>query len=83
MLITTVTQKGQATIPLPIRLLLGIKAGSKVQFVEENGAVLLKLAPDFFSFRGALKGKRLPTNREIEEISAKEAVSRYLKTFEK
>jgi AbrB family looped-hinge helix DNA binding protein len=37
---TVVTQKGQATIPKPIRDLLGIKPGSRVDFVPDpDGSV--------------------------------------------
>ena len=34
-----VTSKGQVTIPLRIRRLLGIRPGSDVEFKEENGRV--------------------------------------------
>jgi AbrB family looped-hinge helix DNA binding protein len=34
-----VTSKGQVTIPLRIRRLLGIRAGSEVEFTEEEGRV--------------------------------------------
>lgn len=36
-----VTSKGQITIPIEIRRKLGIKAGSKVLFLEENGRIYL------------------------------------------
>lgn len=36
-----VTSKGQITIPIEIRKKLGIKAGSKVLFLEENGRIYL------------------------------------------
>lgn len=36
-----VTSKGQITIPIEIRKKLGIKAGSKVLFIEENGRIYL------------------------------------------
>lgn len=35
------TSKGQITIPIEIRKKLGIKAGSKVLFLEENGRIYL------------------------------------------
>ncbi|KQT55148.1 MULTISPECIES: AbrB/MazE/SpoVT family DNA-binding domain-containing protein [unclassified Aureimonas] len=37
-----VTEKGQVTIPKPIRDKLGIGPGSEVQFVERGDVVLLK-----------------------------------------
>ncbi len=36
-----VTSKGQITIPIEIRKKLGIKAGSKVLFLEEAGRIYL------------------------------------------
>lgn len=55
--ITTVTRKGQVTIPASVRQKLGIKTGQKVIFTTRKGSAELKPALDFFSFRGALKGK--------------------------
>jgi AbrB family looped-hinge helix DNA binding protein len=83
MLISSVTQKGQATIPLKIRMMLGIKAGSKIQFFEEHGEVKVKSLPTLESFRGALKGKKLPTDSQMEKLFADEAVERYNKTLSK
>ena len=49
---TSLTQKGQVTIPKQIRLSLGIKPGDEVDFDMENGrAVLIK------------KPKNLPFNK--------------------
>ena len=40
---TTVTSKGQVTIPKPVRDRLGIKAGSKVNFeIAEDGRAFLR-----------------------------------------
>ena len=42
---TTVTSKGQVTIPKPVRDLLGLKAGSKVDFRRNaDGSVTLSRA---------------------------------------
>jgi antitoxin PrlF len=41
----TVTTKGQVTIPKPIRDLLGLKAGSEIEFVRNSdGEIVLKPA---------------------------------------
>ena len=77
------TQKGQVTVPLEIRKKLKVGQGSKVEFVQKNGYVRLKVVPDFFSFRGTLKSKRLPTSQEMEAIAVQEAVGRYKKSFSK
>lgn len=83
MQITTVTTKGQITLPAEIRKKRGIKPGDKVQISEEKGEIKVKPVADFFSFKGALKGRRLPSENEMEQIAAREAVERYIKTFKK
>jgi AbrB family looped-hinge helix DNA binding protein len=44
---TTVTTKGQVTIPKPVRDLLGLKPGTKVEFsAGANGEIVLKRADE-------------------------------------
>ncbi len=44
--ISSVTEKGQATIPVAVRNHLGIKKGDKVAFdIDKNGKVRIKKAP--------------------------------------
>ena len=68
MLITTVTQKGQVTIPSLYRDMFGIKTGSKVLFEEKDGFLGLRPAPDFFSYKGALAGSKRASKREINKV---------------
>lgn len=60
--ITSVTSKGQVTIPLHIRQQLGIRAGSKVEFVWVNDhlEIRVKSMPTDIpkSAFGMLKSKR-------------------------
>lgn len=63
-----VTQKGQVTIPLPVRRALGIKPGSDVEFkLDEHGARLLvdsdQAAEEISRMRGAGEGEM--TTEEI------------------
>lgn len=76
MLISTITQKGQATIPLPIRNSLGLTYGSKIQFVDTRDGIQLKAIPSLASFKGSLKGQKLPGDKDLELLFAQEAVSR-------
>lgn len=76
MLISTITQKGQATIPLTIRQSLDLTYGSKVQFVETKSGVCLKAIPDLAFFKGSLKGQKLPKENDLELFFAEEAISR-------
>lgn len=73
MLITTVTQKGQVTIPSFYRDLFDIKTGSKVLFEEKEGFLGLRPAPDFFSYKGALAGSKTASKRELNK-----AIGEYL-----
>lgn len=57
-----VTQKGQVTIPLPVRRALGIQPGSDVEFeLDQHGARLLvdrdRAAGEIAQMRGAGKGE--------------------------
>jgi AbrB family looped-hinge helix DNA binding protein len=53
---TSVTQKGQATIPAPIRKSLDIKPNTKIVFeLKDNNEVTLKPVIDFFSLKGSVK----------------------------
>jgi AbrB family looped-hinge helix DNA binding protein len=42
MLGSTVTSKGQVTIPAALRRRLGLKEGDRVEFVEEDGRVTVR-----------------------------------------
>ncbi len=48
---TTITQRGQVTIPAEVRRMLGVKPRDKVAFTIENGEV--RLAPVPFSLESA------------------------------
>jgi AbrB family looped-hinge helix DNA binding protein len=57
-----VTQKGQVTIPLPVRRALGIRPGSDVEFeLDDHGARLLvdsdRAAEEISRMRGAGEGE--------------------------
>lgn len=57
---TTITQKGQVTIPVDIRKLLHLKTGDQVKFlVDKKRGVKIKLAKSFsiMSLYGSLKPK--------------------------
>ena len=60
-----VTQKGQVTIPRPIRLMLGVNTGDEVVFEMEKNKVVLKKKvavcrnfEKYVGFLSHLKGKR-------------------------
>jgi len=84
MYISTVTQKGQVTIPVEIRRKLKLGKDSRVEFVGKNGEIRIEKARDFFSYRGSLRSKRIrgvSLQKVIKmetEAAEKQAVKEYL-----
>ena len=75
---STVTRKGQTTIPGKIRKALQIKPGDRLQYVVEGDAVTIRVHPGTRSLKGVLaskKGKKM-SFRELREAAAKAAVGR-------
>lgn len=73
---TTITKKGQVTIPAGIRHSLGLAPGDKVAFVLESGEVKVRpvksaLAASF----GAVKPRRRPEDFDELERLAEEAMA--------
>jgi AbrB family looped-hinge helix DNA binding protein len=71
---TTITQRGQVTIPAEVRRMLGVKPRDKVAFTIEDGEV--RLAPVSFSLEsvyGSVKPSRKPEDYEKVSRTAKEA----------
>ena len=68
------TQKGQATIPAPIRKKLGIKTNSKIVFELKNGnEATMKPAGNFFNMKGSVKSKK-PFNINAMEKAVEDAI---------
>lgn len=61
---TTLTQKGQATIPLPIRQKLGIQPGQKIFFEERGDDVLVRAPSPVAVLKGSLKIRQPYVTRE-------------------
>ncbi len=74
-MISTVTSKGQVTIPKEIRLFLKIKPSDKVDFEVENGRVILKPIKTLLNFRGSVSAKG-KGDLDAERQQAKIALSK-------
>jgi len=74
---TTVTSKGQTTIPKRIRDRLNLKAGDRVEFVvEEDGKVVLVPATvRIAELRGILPRPKKPVSLEVMEEAIKAGAS--------
>lgn len=55
--VATMTSKGQLTVPVAVRRMLGLDAGDRVAFVidDENGARIRRIELDFRSFQGVFR----------------------------
>jgi antitoxin PrlF len=72
---STVTSKGQTTIPGRIRKALRIKPGDKLEYAVEGDHVTIRVHPGTRSLKGVLaskKGKRM-SFAQIREAAARAA----------
>ena len=75
---STVTRKGQTTIPGKIRKALQIKPGDKLQYAVEGDHATIRVHPGTRSLKGALaskKGKKMSFG-EIRDAAARAARDR-------
>ena len=76
----TLTSKGQITIPLPLRISLGLHAGSKLDFIREDKG--FRVIPVTSAVASSLKGRfagraaRSVSIADMDEAIASEAASR-------
>ncbi|MBI4130826.1 AbrB/MazE/SpoVT family DNA-binding domain-containing protein [Candidatus Roizmanbacteria bacterium] len=66
--ITTVTQKGQITIPIHFRKKMNIRTGTKINFVEAGGRIVLAPVPDLLMLRGFFKTNKKYNKKAIEKV---------------
>ena len=67
MSVSTVSAKGQLTLPAQMRRKLRIQPNDRVTVEVEGDAIVVRLAPDFFALKGFL-GKALPAVEERERM---------------
>jgi len=64
---STLTQKGQVTIPATIRAKLGLRAGDRVAFVEDGGSIVVKpVQNDIKAAFGLVKARRSANLKDFE-----------------
>lgn len=81
---TTLTQKGQVTIPIQIRKSLNLQTGQKITFFTKNSDVFIKPARDFLSLEGSIKvSKSRKSNFKYSDEEADEAILRHISLREK
>jgi AbrB family looped-hinge helix DNA binding protein len=83
MQLITMTTKGQVTIPINLREKLRLIPGDRVIFEEDNNVLRVSSVPDFFSFRGSLKGRGHYNIVDVHKKVAGGLAKRYIKTLKK
>ncbi len=76
---TSVTQKGQATIPVLIRKKLGIKPNDKIIFELKGNEASIKPMTDFFSLKGSVKSKKPFDIVAMDKAVEQAIVNKYVK----
>ena len=78
---STITSKGQATIPKAARECLGVKPGDRVKFFlhPDGGVVILPMLP-ITALRGMLKTDKHATIEDMNNAIEESAVARYLRS---
>ena len=74
---TTLTKKGQVTIPKAIRDALGLRERDKVLFVRRDHDVVLKVVKGtVLDLRGSVKPRKKPEDFESVRATVKKAVAK-------
>jgi len=70
---TTITKKGQITIPKEIREILKLKEGEKleVKFEKKKKEIKIKPIPDILDLAGTFKPKKIVDPVKIREMMGK------------
>ncbi|HYC27078.1 MAG TPA: AbrB/MazE/SpoVT family DNA-binding domain-containing protein [Nitrososphaerales archaeon] len=67
-----VTRRGQTTIPLDVRMRLGIEEGSRLRVDVENGKVVFSKLPSLFDLAGTSQASRKSAFRQLDQIRSEE-----------
>ena len=71
---TTLTQRGQVTIPIDIRRFLGLKPYEKVTFIKETDQVVIGPTRSFIDMKGSIRRMK-----KFRDHDADKAVLSYVK----
>ncbi len=74
---STVTDKFQTTIPLPVRRALKLSPRQKLAYeVRHDGSVILRSIPQLNDLFGSLPSRKMPTSPREEKQAARAAMAR-------
>lgn len=80
---TTITQKGQATIPVSVRRKLGLKKGHKVTFEERGDDIIVKKNLSLDELQGSLKSNINFNDKKADKAVKEFVASEYVKKWQK
>jgi AbrB family looped-hinge helix DNA binding protein len=72
---TTVTTKGQVTIPHKIRVDYDIAPGQKVEFLDKSGVIEVRPLRDIFYYEGYFKTNKKYNEKEAEKAYIKDIIA--------
>ena len=71
--VAKITSRGQVTIPVDVRKMLGVREGDKIVFIENQGQIVIANAAKiaFANLRSGFKGEadRLGLNSEADVVA--------------
>jgi AbrB family looped-hinge helix DNA binding protein len=76
MLISTITQKGQITIPKKIREALKLKTNDRVVFVQRRGTIYIKPVKDIIDLQGIVSVDETQKFTDIRKLTKKKVAER-------
>jgi len=79
MITTTITKKGQVTIPISVRKALGVKPRDRVVFLPKGKDFIVRPTINFLSLRGSIKSRKKFDIKAMEKAAEEQAVSGFLK----
>ena len=76
---TTLTQRGQARIPVPIRQTLGIKSTCNITFELSGEKATISPVKDFLSLKGSLKSDKKFDIEAMDKAVERQIINEYVK----
>lgn len=74
---STITQKGQITIPQSIRQKMGLTTGAKVLFNLEKKKIIISPLSSFFDYKGSIKSKKEFNIQKMRQAVKKQLAKKY------
>lgn len=76
MSLSTITTKGQVTVPVDFRKMLGLSPSDRVVFEKKGKDVVIRKAVDILDLAGSLKPKK---NKSVDPVKAREYMETHYK----